>query len=76
MLFATSQARVAIRLADAFPPAPVKVALIVLAVFWYSAGVLPAAIHGMDAPLTADTVNAGTLPGSANVRLAGGAEPT
>ena len=75
-MLATSQARVATNVADAVPPAPLKVALIVLAAFWYSAGVLPVTIHGMDAPAAADTVNAGTLPGRANVRFPGGALPT
>jgi hypothetical protein len=75
MLLATSQPRVAINEACALPPAPLKVALTVLAAFWYSAGMLPAAFHGIDALLEV-TLKAGTLPGRANVRLAGGAEPT
>ena len=74
-MLATSQLRVAIKVAVAFPPAPLKLAATVLAAFWYSAGVLPAAVHGID-PLLEVTVNADTLPGRANVRLAGGAEPT
>ena len=74
-MLATSQLRVAIKLAiDELPP--MKLAVTELPAFWYSAGMLPAAIHGMEAPTTGDTVNAGTLPGSATVRLAGGAEPT
>src|SRR5688572_3688928 len=36
---------------------------------------LPVALHGIDALVEA-TLKAGTLPGRANVRLAGGAEPT
>ena len=75
ILFATSQARLAINVAVAFPPAPVKLAATVLAAVWYSAGMLPVALHGIEAVVEA-TVKAGTLPGRANVRLAGGAEPT
>ena len=74
-MLATSQPREAIKVAVAVPPAPTKFAATVLADVWYSAGMLPAALHGID-PLVEDTVKAGTLPGSANVRLAGGADPT
>ena len=74
-MFATSQARVAVNVAVAVPPAPLKLAPTVPAELWYSAGMEPVALQGIDAVIEA-TVKAGTLPGRANVRLAGGAEPT